>query len=149
QSGEIMGTPSYMAPEQASGKVKQVGPRTDVYALGAILYRLVTGRPPFQAAAPWDIIDQVIRNEPVPPSSLMLKIPKDLETIILKCLRKEPDNRYASADALADDVRRFLDGAPILARPIGRIERGVKWARRHPAVAAFVAALIAGILAST
>jgi serine/threonine protein kinase len=133
-SGAIMGTPSYMAPEQAGGKASQIGAATDVYALGAILYELVTGRPPFQAAAPLDTVLKVIGEEPVPPTRLQPKLPRDLETICLKCLQKEPRKRYATAEALADDLRRFLDGQPIQARAIGVWERGLKWAKRRPAL---------------
>jgi serine/threonine-protein kinase len=148
-TGDVIGTPSFMAPEQARGDPKAIGPATDIYALGAILYASLTGRPPFQAALPWDVIEQVIRDEPVTPSSLVRKTPRDLETIILKCLRKEPRERYPSAEALADDLRRFLNGEPIVARPIGRIERCVKWAKRYPTAAALLASLVLGIAVST
>jgi formylglycine-generating enzyme required for sulfatase activity/predicted Ser/Thr protein kinase len=138
QSGAVMGTPSYMAPEQADGKQGLVGPLTDVWALGAILYETLTGRPPFLAASPVETLMQVLGNEPVPLRRLQPKVPRDLETVCLKCLQKEPRRRYASALDLADDLRSFLDDRPIRARPVGVGERTVKWARRRPAAAALV-----------
>lgn len=135
QSGAIMGTPSYMAPEQAGGKSKEIGPACDIYALGSILYELLTGRPPFKAATPLDTVLQVVTDEPVPPRSLQSKTPRDLETICLKCLEKSAPMRYASAAEMAEDLRRYQAGEPIRARPVGGVERLLRWSLRNPAVA--------------
>jgi tetratricopeptide (TPR) repeat protein/tRNA A-37 threonylcarbamoyl transferase component Bud32 len=144
----ILGSPRYMAPEQAEGNTKSVGPAADVYALGTNLYELLTGRPPFIAPTVLATLDLVKNAEPVPPGRLQPNLPRDLETICLKCLRKESLARYATAQALAQDLSRYLDGEPILARPTSRSERMWKWVRRRPSLAALVVVSTLSILAA-
>jgi WD40 repeat protein/serine/threonine protein kinase len=153
QTGAVLGTPSYMAPEQAGGKTSNIGPACDIYALGAILYECLTGRPPFKAATPLDTVLQVVSEEPVPPSRLQPGVPRDLETICLKCLEKEPARRYASAALLADDLRAFAEDRPIAARPVGPLQQAWRWCKRNRAVAALLAvvflSLVGGAATST
>ncbi|MGP0062475.1 MAG: protein kinase domain-containing protein, partial [Isosphaeraceae bacterium] len=143
-TGDIMGTPSFMAPEQAMGRTKEVGPAADIYALGAILYDALTGRPPLKGETMMETIRMVVNEEPVPPSRLVPRLARDLETICLKCLNKAPEQRYATAEEFAEDLDRYREGKPIKARPISLFGRGIKWSRRHPVAAA---SLLLGVLA--
>jgi serine/threonine-protein kinase len=162
RTGSVLGTPSYMAPEQAEGRVSRIGPATDVYALGAILYRMLTGRPPFEAATLLETLDRVRADEPVAPRSVNRDVPADLEIICLKCLQKDPAARYASARELADDLQRFLDGEPIHVRAPGLVDRlkstlnrsrripemrGVVWGIRILAPLPFLTQVVVFILA--
>jgi WD40 repeat protein/serine/threonine protein kinase len=157
--GAILGTPGYMAPEQAGGssqfptyeggEQESVGPAADIHALGAILYELLTGRPPYRAAGIMETLEQLCSQEPVSPRRLVANVPRDLETICLKCLQKEPGKRYESALALADDLHRCVAGEPVHARPLSTLERSVKWVRRHPARAALLAVSCLAALALT
>jgi tetratricopeptide (TPR) repeat protein len=146
RTGVILGTPNYMAPEQSAGRGKEAGPATDVYSLGAILYECLTGRPPFQGASALETMQQVLHDDPVPPHKRKPGVPRDLETVCLKCLAKEPRRRYASALDLADDLRRHLDGRPVVARPIGPAARAWRWTRRNPRAATLTLAVLLALL---
>lgn len=139
-TGQVLGTPGYMPPEQAAGKTDEVSTLSDVYSLGALLYCLLTGRPPFQAANPLDTLLQVLHKEPVSVRQLNPEVPRDLETICLKCLEKDPHRRYATAAEYAADLQRYLHGEPVKARPIGKLTRGWRWCRRRPAASGFLVA---------
>ncbi len=146
RTGSILGTPSYMSPEQANGETHQIGAAADQYALGAILYELLTGRPPFQGTSILDTLEQVRKKEPVPPSQLQTKIPRDLETICLKCLEKEQTRRYSGTEALVEDLRRFQAGEPIVARPVSQPERAWRWCLRNRRVASLIAIAASSVL---
>jgi hypothetical protein len=147
-SGVMMGTPSYMAPEQVNG-AKNVGPLADVYALGAVLYELLTGRPPFKAPTAFDTVMQVVSDEPARPRALNSKIPPDVEAVCLKCLEKVPSRRYESASALAEDLAAWLDGRPVVARPLGPAGRILAWVKRHPFVAGAMLVYVGGCVVFT
>ncbi|MGL4422227.1 MAG: serine/threonine-protein kinase, partial [Gemmataceae bacterium] len=147
-AGAILGTPSYMAPEQAAGDNAAIGPPADIYGLGAILYEVLTGRPPFKGGNVWEVIRLVRTADPIAPHLLRPGIPRDLETVCLKCLAKDPAKRYATAEALAEDLTRFLAGKPTLARPAGPLERAIRWSRRNPwPTVALVASLFVALCA--
>jgi WD40 repeat protein len=143
-TSNILGTPWYMSPEQAGGK--EVGPLSDVYSLGATFYECLTGRPPFRAATLLETLNQVQKEEPVPPRQLQRNIPRDVDTICLKCLQKDPARRYATAGELRDDLQRYLDGMPILARPVSWAGHAWRWCRRNPVVAGLLAVVAALLL---
>jgi tRNA A-37 threonylcarbamoyl transferase component Bud32 len=147
QSGVVMGSPSYMPPEQAAGRQEDIGPASDVYSLGAMLYELLTGQPPFRGITAMATLRDVMEEEPIPPRRLKAEIPPDLETICLKCLEKTPLARYPTARALAEELDRYLKGEPILARPASTVRKVVSWARRHPGTLATLAAIIMVALA--
>ncbi|MEQ1829349.1 MAG: serine/threonine-protein kinase [Pirellula sp.] len=142
-SGDVLGTATYMSPEQARGDLLTLTPSTDIYSLGAILYELLTGRPPFVGVQPIEVLGQVLNDEPMRPSQLVRRLPRDVQTICLKCLEKNPSRRYESAEALADDLTRFMDDQPIVARQISWVERGWRWCRRHPAKTSIAASIAA------
>ncbi|MEO8268827.1 MAG: serine/threonine-protein kinase, partial [Aureliella sp.] len=147
RSGQILGTPAYMPPEQAACKLDQIGPTTDVYSLGAILYAMLTGRPPFDSVSPVDTLMQVLEGEPILPCKRQSGIPRGLESICMKCLEKKPANRYSTAGELAEDLKRFLQGEPIEARPADIGQRLRRWGRREPALVAHWLGLASILLA--
>jgi len=153
QTGQVLGTPAYMPPEQALGKTGDIGPPADIYALGAVLYAMLLGRPPFQAASPLETLRQVVDQDPVAPSKLNREVPKDLETICMICLQKKPDARFQSVQQFLEELNRYYRGEPIKSRPIGRVEHAARWCKRNPLVAsvsaALVLALVVGISSST
>ncbi len=149
QTGAIMGTPEYVAPEQARGDMAKVGPTADVYSLGVVLYELLTGRPPFQGSTPMETLVQAAHQEPVVAVRLVPNVARDLQTVCLKCLEKSPQNRYQTAGELAADIERFLKDEPIHARPAGWIENSLKWVRRHKGAAAAITGIALLLVVTT
>ncbi|MFO0823892.1 MAG: serine/threonine-protein kinase [Gemmataceae bacterium] len=149
RTGALMGTAAYMAPEQAEGRIRDIRPTTDVYALGAILYECLTGRPPFKGTTLHETLGMVLRQDPRSPRQLTPSLPRDLETVCLRCLEKDPKKRYATAADLADDLERFLRGEPVAARPVGVLARGVRWCLRNRAIAASMVAVGITLLLGT
>src|SRR5262249_59609740 len=148
-SGTGVGTPSYRAPGRGSGNRGRIGRGPDVYGLGGVFYELLTGGPPFRGGTALETFQQVLSDEPVCPSRLNPRVPRDLETVCLKCLQKDPRRRYSSAAELAEDLRRYLLGQVVAARPVGNWERARKWIRRNPAVASLSAAAVLALVAGT
>ena len=148
RTGEVMGTPGYMAPEQASGFMREFGAETDVYGAGAVLYELLTGRPPFVAPEPLQALMMALTNPPAAPRTILPRIPADLETIVLKCLEKKKAHRYRTAKELAEDLERFLRGEPIRAKPVSALRKGISWIRRHPAWSSVIGLVVIGVLGS-
>ncbi len=146
KTGEVVGTPNYMAPEQAQGRSHQIGPLADIYSLGAILYELLTGQPPFSGPSPAETLVRVLTEEPLPVRKLQPSVPRDLDVICMKCLRKEPFHRYLTAQSLAEDLQHFLHEEPIIARPVPLWERTWKWAKRRPATAVLTLLIMAAIV---
>src|SRR5437773_315488 len=142
----MVGSPNYLAPELATGRKQEVGPATDIYSLGAILYECLTGRPPFLGATIHETLLRIADTEPVAPRVLDAKLPRDLETICLKCLEKEPARRYPTIQELANELGRYLNGEPILARPVSTLARGGRWCRRKPALATLGALVLVLVL---
>jgi serine/threonine protein kinase len=149
RTGDLLGTPSYMAPEQAAGRSHQSGPAGDIYSLGAVLYECLTGRPPFQGESLIETLEQVQGQRVTPPRSIVPGLPADLEAICLRCLEKEPGKRYITAGQLADDLRRFLDGRPVNARPVGLTGQIVHWCARNRVAAALLGGLLVYAVVAT
>ena len=148
-TGEVLGSPSYMAPEQASGDSNSASPSADIYSLGAILYHMLVGRPPFRGTSQLDTLDLLRNTEPIRPGLINASVPRDLENICLKCLEKSPAKRYENSVALAKDLERYLGGKPVLARPVSSISRSLKWCRRNPVLSAVTLLLCISLAVGT